>query len=181
MTRNHLASQSINRAPFSLSRDGTGYGLRRTSELLGMDRKTVRRNLQRPRWLVSPESGEITANLVTALLVALRPGPLAAGTKRPGSSWRGLQGGDERTTWRPSRSRRPPPPRPEPALPGVSQGPGLCGRPPHHQISDQEAEGRAGCPTAAGRGLPGRTSGPSPWVGRGCGAGAWRRPAHGSI
>ncbi len=55
-----------------------GYGLRRTSELLGMNRKTVRRYLAVAEMVGSrPESSEITDSLVTEVLVALQPGRLA--------------------------------------------------------------------------------------------------------
>ncbi|MDA8330312.1 MAG: IS21 family transposase [Candidatus Dormibacteraeota bacterium] len=59
-----------------------GYGLRRTSELLGMNRKTVRRYLAVAEMVgFRPESSEITDSLVTEVLVALQPG-------RPGG-WHG--------------------------------------------------------------------------------------------
>lgn len=59
-----------------------GYGLRRISELLGMDRKTVRRYLAVAETVgYRPESSEITDSLVTEVLVALQPG-------RPGG-WHG--------------------------------------------------------------------------------------------
>ncbi|EQD73296.1 hypothetical protein B1A_05023, partial [mine drainage metagenome] len=59
-----------------------GYSLRRIADLLGMDRKTIRRYLAVAKAVgFQPDSSEITDGLVTAVLVGLQPG-------RPGS-WHG--------------------------------------------------------------------------------------------